>query len=119
MVRASIAGTQAVRRREQDIYALQDLVPYEYRTSTVPYEYRTSTVRVQRTVRVRVVIFHVVRYSTVQNISTRTALYNVLQELRTAKVTYRYFLVIQAKRGMGALPASRVSILMLRNVRGA
>ena len=29
----------------------------------------------------------------------------------------KYF--IQAKRGMGALPASRVSILMLRNVRGA
>ena len=36
----SISGTQAVRRREQDIYALQDLVPYEYRTSTT---YSTST----------------------------------------------------------------------------
>ena len=29
------------------------------------------------------------------------------------------YVMIQAKRGMGALPASRVSILMLRNVRGA
>ena len=42
----------------------------------------------------------------------------------TVRVLYSYgtgaaFFIIQAKRGMGALPASRVSILMLRNVRGA
>ena len=69
---------------------------------------------------------------TTQKRATRGILYSYSYEYSTVYADRRsvqlfqglmnsraYCTFIQAKRGMGALPASRVSMLMLRNVRGA